>query len=815
MVRARVISVPSTLFDDADMQPCNIDAQNEAAESLRALIQAQLNGEPIEYVQLMGSFDILPPFYTPDDTSTGFEGLFASDLLIQPNTPLAVGIAEGNNITDAPYTDRVAQPFRGRSLYIEDLPIARMVEHPDDMLEAATRFVASNGQIDVTRIFTSGYDFFKDGTAATNLELGALPAPLDTLNNDFWTADELRCGFLGEGPGCNTPPLGVVNAHYSYNALLTAAGFLSGDPSEVVGSIESFEKLTGLILSIGCHSALTVPDAWALPLDLPISTARDWAQEQGGWLGSYTFAYGDTVVADRGTEGIITLIARELVAGATVGRALVDSKQRYALRQFEFTEYDEKSMIALTALTMPQYRLAQTATSSPNPPGAGSDGALDLTLIEEGASSTVTLGYNNNSNDLGTWYDLNGTAHSVFSRPLLPLYRAFEQRPRGDGTLAHGVLVRGGKYHDRLDVDPVFSAMSHDLISTIDEPEACARSLVPSRLGSLSTFDTAADTLQSLNVHTAQFRCAAEPGEPAPSPVTGTLRLYDDLTLELTHPLQPEQDSDFQPPVVTQQDIQRGANDVVVTLNASDNLGIREIVVLIYMDLDGAPGGDGMVSSVSSGNLVGTTGPWQINLPGAGNRPLAFQYVDLAGNITVKTLKGGLYRPDTGIDCTDPLNDVVFANADIGNCSIQTDGTAFSMDVDFRAAVRSDVRYRLRLIGPEGRRRIEYEAGSVSAAGFLNATVTETGSNSLRIEADAGAPQIGWTGSNLLQLRLETFRQLPSECFTPAEVSPAEVSPAEVSPADVAPPECEYEYCECEGAPEYRRVDVGPQTAVP
>ncbi|MEM7218448.1 MAG: hypothetical protein AAF515_08795 [Pseudomonadota bacterium] len=774
-VMARVISLPSAIYDDADRMPCSIEVQNALASEIREFIQAQLAGSSIEYVQLMGSLDIIPPYFTPDETVTGNERLFASDLLVKIGTALATAIAEGYNLTDAFYVDAVPQPFRGRFLYLEDVSIARMVETPADMLTAAAKFVANDGVLSLLSVQTSGYDFFIDGTEDVNRVLSAnLNVPLETLNNNTWTAAELRCQFLGIGDDCSgeVAALSVVNAHFSYNGLLTAAGFFSDDPLEIVRSSESAGLLSGLVLSIGCHSALTVPDAWAL-LDLPgvPNSARDWVQEMGSWVGSMNFAYGDTEVSDRGTEGLITLIVAFLTDGETLGKAIIKAKWQYGLGQFDFGEYDEKSMIGLTGFGMPQYTIDESIQTGAGEGAEGGDtgtpvGTLALTIIEEGANSVETFPISQVSASTGSYFTYEGGAQGVPGRPLLPTKRVFQLRPVGEGeTKVHGVVVRGGTYEDFLDQDPVFSVMQTDWNSGVGEPNPCVNALVPVVIGAVTTFDGGGDTLQSFTFQGGQFQCTQPGNLQGSGPVTGTTRVYDQATVELAHPSMPEFDDDYESPVVIEQTITRDpmTGDAVVTLDATDNIGIREIVALIYMDLDGVEGGPGMVTSVSTGMLMGAPGPYVLTLPGAASKPLAFQYVDLAGNVTVKTLKGGLYRPLAQFDCSDPIGDTGEPGEDIVSCSATSSGTRVTVDVHYAGNVpRSVTEYGLRL--QPSRRWIRWFSNQVDAAGFLDASVTEIGPNSLRFSFDAGDPRIGWDGMSEFAFELRTRRFMSDEC---------------------------------------------------
>jgi hypothetical protein len=95
---------------------------------------------------------------------------------------------------------------------------------------------------------------------------------------------------------------------------------------------------------------------------------------------------------------------------------------------------------------------------------------------------------------------------------------------------------------------------------------------------------------------------------------------------------------------VTRQDL-LGSSDtgiVAATLDAEDASGIREIIALVYRDDDDVPGGTGTATAYSVTERV--AGVFELELPDAFDNLLSFQYIDNAGNITSKTLKGALLR---------------------------------------------------------------------------------------------------------------------------------------------------------------------------
>jgi len=702
-VSATVISVPSNLYTTADEKPCEVAQQIALAEDIKSEIDTYRAAHPelaVEYIQLMGSLDIIPPYFVPDETQTGNESLFASDLLTRLGTPLSIAVSEGYMLTDAFYADAVPQPFNARQLYLEDISVSRMVETPDEIQANAQRFVDTNGVINLYSVamatgagtISTGYDFFVDGTDRIIDILSGLPGNHKTRNDTTWSADDLRCLFFGKGCPADNPnsvsALNTVNAHMSYNAALSAKGFYceyqdqsacpEGVANEAVFSGESAGiyddadgdgpaiTINGVTFSIGCHSALSVPDAWGLPeeLGLPVDTASDWVQELGTWVGSYNFAYGDTDVADRGTEGIMPLVIENFTKGMPLGQALVLAKQQYAMGLFEFGVYDEKSLVGLNLFGMPQATLEVTSpapsasaasalfATSASSATADPVGTLNIDYIENSATSQFSgTIYRHTNPNKGEWYSVDRDAQAILGRPLLPIVEPFQPPLRAvTGTTVHGVALRGGTFTNYLSRDPVFPAQTHDLVTSIGEPQPCVETLSPTLVALVNRFTAGPGDLgkESFIVQPGQFRCQPE---ASGSVVIGDFRIWNTMTLELLHPEGNALDSDLKPPVVTQQDLlgDPDTRDVNVTLTAEDDdSGIREIIALVYSD-DGLDGGTGMAQAYSTKAPAGASG-WpspftaQMTLPDAYDKLLAFQYIDGAGNITAKTLKGALMR---------------------------------------------------------------------------------------------------------------------------------------------------------------------------
>ncbi len=244
--------------------------------------------------------------------------------------------------TDNFYADRSPTPWRGRSLYIPDLAVGRLVESPVDINHYLAGYLATDGfdiRADVASddpahygaTFTTGYDFLTDQALAISNRFSdygfryngqfVLTYTNDTLINDSWDVGNLASQwfFPNQLPqltaSYNGPQtkfqLMSLNAHFSHYdaipaddkngtllaerlltptvALPQAAFFRDNDP--IYGDSAS------LIYSVGCHSGLSV-----IANDIRPGAASqyraDFAEavlKQGGnWIGNTGYGYGDS-----------------------------------------------------------------------------------------------------------------------------------------------------------------------------------------------------------------------------------------------------------------------------------------------------------------------------------------------------------------------------------------------------------------------------------------------------------------------------------------------------------------------------------------
>jgi hypothetical protein len=652
-IAMRLVSAPSVAFDAADSAPCDVAAQNAVAASIKTVVQAQLAANPsAESVVLFGDQSVIPHYAETDGTDVANERFYGGDALVREDTPLAATVAGGFNLTDAFYT-APGLPFGGRTLWLETQPIGRLAKGPQAIAGELAAFVAKGGRIVPTKALATGYDFFIDGTTENARVLQTL-APTTVLNDSSWLADDLRCKAFGtatpaSGPTCSVPEIAAVNLHGTHFAGLSANGFATGNFADFVDTndVAGGKLAQTLTASIGCHTGLDVPKTWSIPkaFGLKVDPANDWAEQPGVQIRPINYGLGHTDFADRGTEGLITQALARAAGGATLGQAVVSAKVAYLLGLRQVDVYDEDSVISLALLGLPQWR---TATAPPPPPPASSGtpyGTLQLTLLESGGSSSASHAIAQVGSAKGSYFTLDGQADAPNARAIQPTLALFEGRVAA-GTRVHDVALRGGTYTVLTPFDPTIATFTQEWLASQPEPTACVDTMSPTQLGTINTIDVRGQTLQTLLFTGGQFECTLPSAQQGTSPVVGDERLWTSATIEALHPSTAALDGDFSPPTVTQQLVVANpvSGDVTLTLDAADPSGLREIVALVFEDLDGTPGGPGRAVAYTTGNILGSPGPHQLVLPGAFGKLIALQYIDGAGNLLLKSFKGKLFE---------------------------------------------------------------------------------------------------------------------------------------------------------------------------
>lgn len=659
-VGARVISVPSDIFDPWDTQPCRIEPLRTLADQLGATIRAQLAGNPsINNVIILGDFDTLPSDIKADFTSVGYEGLFAGDLPVRPDSSLAAVFRAGHFLTDACFTDTDPLDFNGGLFCVEDIPTGRITT-TERLLQEVESFVATGGVINYASGLVTGYEFFKDVATSMSTDLAKLQSSdsVVTLINEFWDSDGLN-GL--EANWCDVPGLGVaaVQGHASFNAILAPKGYNSipRDFTDITTVEECFDTGAGsLVATIGCHTVTPVP-ASALP-DQKFFTSDPsltWTDRRGTWIGSYGFGLGHTDTDELGTEGVLKRFIECIGAntGLTVGQCLVTAKQDYLQSRTSIDAYDIKAVMTLALFGIPQVAVVPAAAETqallqalaaedqtiPGDPA----GTLILDADDTEVPTSGPYNLTRVNTDNGSFFTVGGDYQAGTGRPFLPTLQVFSRTVPGGSIPARSMSLRSGDYELLTEFDPLISNLRTEWVEAASNTEsnACVGTMAPTEIGVFSLLSIGGQIRETFNLTTAQFECTLAPEDRGLSDTVGNTRKFENLTVEVRRPPSSLLADDLNPPDVTRRDIIANATtgDALAIVDAEDENDISEINVLVY-DEDRVNGGPGTVSSYSTGNILGQDGPFEVMLPGGAGKFIAIEYFDGANNKILKSGKG-------------------------------------------------------------------------------------------------------------------------------------------------------------------------------
>jgi len=418
----------TALYSQWDAAPASPLNANAVAQQIWYLLDQLLQNyyPAVNNLVLVGGDDIIPFYRVPDETMVSnerdyFTSLAADQASLLPNSPLAGALQAGYIQTDNFYADRQPTLWRGRSLYVPDLGIGRLVERPADMVRYLTAYSSQESYVvqadrqeagHAGAAMVTGYSFVKDAAEGivTQLQnygfkvdgnLGTTYRVEKSLIGDSWTLDQLTKTWFNNQLGqlkasysnLNTPYHFVsLNGHFSHNELdpadLTSNTFAATSllaPTVKEGNETSpyFKNGTSasLLYSIGCHAGLSASDL-AFPSD-KASFQADFPSailKQGGnWLGSSSFSYGEDKLVGY-SERLALLFTQQLglaikdgqgnYIGASIGDSLARAKRLYLQTNGPggFSIYDEKVILGLTFYGLPFIRVK---VPNPTPPTNG------------------------------------------------------------------------------------------------------------------------------------------------------------------------------------------------------------------------------------------------------------------------------------------------------------------------------------------------------------------------------------------------------------------------------------------------------------
>ena len=646
----------ASAYDAWNADPCSIENANAVTRAISSLVLSyQKTYSGISSVTLVGGDEQVPMARVPDLTSSVNERTFAaSDTgLGGADNPFTAAQKAGYLLSDDPYGTLQAVPWLGRSLYVPQLAVGRLVETPAQILGQLDQFAAAGGVVAPTSSLTTGYDFLSDGAQAVHSALsisllkaagGTAPTQTSLISN-AWTKAELLAALLPASG--SSPKIASINAHFDTSRALPANGNTTGTQTDLVttADLTPGRLKNTLLFSMGCHAGLNVPLSYS-----GISGANgtaDWpkalATQQALWVANTGYGLGDTATVAL-SESLMRNFAQRLDGTLTAGAALAFAKQAYLGELGTYGAADEKALQEIAFYGLPMWRIG----------GPTSDGSTAVVLPAPAALTTVTPtistgdatglpAYDTSSSpsflrhDLSgaSFWDVNGQTQTTAGAPIEP--RTSVGVTPTSGGQAHGVLVTGLASTDVTGITPQFSRVVIDQSS--NEPaQTVPGTTFPSGLATLSTVSTPVGDETRMVLLPGQF--FSDPGK-----TIGTQRLFTSVGTRTYY----SAGGNYAPPTFSLLGTSRSGTTATftATVTAPVTESVRRVLVLVHAS------GSSSWTPVELHNVTGNT--WSGDLVGA-RGPLEWfaQAVTSAGNVGTSTNKGSFFDsvPDFAVTLT-------------------------------------------------------------------------------------------------------------------------------------------------------------------
>jgi hypothetical protein len=574
-----------------DANPCSIDAANTVVRSINNLVANYRAKYPnLKYVVLLGTDTTLPSWRQQDLSSTSPEVDEANDLAfttsgLTKGNAIYAAAAQNAYLTDQAYGAFKERVWLGHDVPVADVSVSRLVETPDDIAGQLSQYLAVNGHLNPQTALTTGDSFFSDGAAAASASLGANFGLSPTNNATLlsptpWTHQNLLDAFFQKTGGA--PDIGALWAHYSHwvaqPALVT--------PTDLTGLATTADVAANaypnrLLFTVGCHSALNVPDTIANVSADDQKRLKDWAQaymaaKAAVYIGNTGFGYGDTDVVDL-SERLMDHFAAKLDTGGTIGEQWVQALHQYYSEPSNYDVLDEKVMVEANMYGLPFYDFGSTPAPAmpPTVPG-GSDSvqlpAITANVQAQDGGNGRSLFVDNGHPDGSTYTDSNGVR--LTAGTLTAFYRPMQPTVSRDVTIAdpnkvaHGAWISSLATHTVGGVKPVkpFPVV----FSPNDRPAKDYPNIFfPANVVTINRDAWFGQEHDTAVVNLGKF-------VPNDSGDLGTEQLVDSIGLQVGYSASP----DVTPPLITQVGAVKDATGFNAFVHVSDASGLARVAVL-------------------------------------------------------------------------------------------------------------------------------------------------------------------------------------------------------------------------------------------
>ena len=646
----------ASAYNAWNADPCSIENANAVTKSISSLVLSyQKTYSGISSVTLVGGDEQVPMARVPDLTSSVNERTFAtSDTGPKgADNPFTAAQKAGYLLSDDPYGTLQAVPWLGRSLYVPQLAVGRLVETPTQILGQLSQFVDAGGVVAPTSSLTTGYDFLSDGAQAVHSALsislskaagGKAPTQTSLISNAWTKADLLAALLPLHRP---SPQIASINAHFDTSRALPAIGNTTGDQTDLVttADLKPGRLKNGLLFSMGCHAGLNVPLSYS-----GISGANgtaDWpkalATQQALWVANTGYGLGDTATVAL-SESLMRNFAQRLDGALTAGAALAFAKQAYLGELGTYGAADEKALQEIAFYGLPMWRIGGPTSTGGTAVVLPAPAALTtVTPVISAEDATGLPVYDTSSSPLfirhdlsgASFWDANGQTQTTAGAPIEP--RTSVGVTPTSGGQAHGVLVTGLASTDVTGVTPQFGRVVIDQSS--NEPaQTVPGTTFPSGLATLSTVASPVGDETRMVLLPGQF--FSDPGK-----TIGTQRLFTSVGTRTYY----STGGNYAPPTFSLLGTSRSGTTATftATVPAPVTESVRRVLVLVHAS------GSSSWTPVDLHNVTGNT--WSGDLVGA-RGPLEWfaQAVTSAGNVGTSTNKGSFFDsvPDFAVTLT-------------------------------------------------------------------------------------------------------------------------------------------------------------------
>ncbi|MDM8519868.1 Ig-like domain-containing protein, partial [Anaerolineales bacterium HSG6] len=525
-------------------------AKNLVAGYLKTIIDDYKTLNPLEYVVLVGSDDVIPFFRYADNALMGPEQNFVPPFKDENSSQ--TGLRFNYTLGQGEYG---ASDQLNETLYLPELAVGRLVENPTDIITVLDAYLNTTDGIipQPQSAFVSGYDFLDDTAQAVVAELksggvvtvNSLIASYDLSpkDPDSWTGKQLQTKFLSQ-----RHDVAFLAGHFSASCAL-AADWETNMCTDAIINQNAPDLSNAIIYSGGCHSGFNMVDAHGVS---KVTREPDWAQafaQKGAvFVAGTGYQYGDTDFIEYG-ERLYLEFTKQLFMGdqpVSVGQALVRAKWEYAKKTTNWRGMHEKTFVQTVLYGLPMLRVAtpnQTTTRQSSRAAIVSDVSsyatnpgqtlglqyadvilkptltlqeLELTNVDNPAETTVATylsGIDGNFTNSG--------------EPALPLEIHAVDVPNKPDLVLRGVGFRSGDYTDTPHVLPLAGTSATEIrgVHQIFSSDI----FYPIQPWRVNYFNALAETGGS----TWLMHIPAQYKADAPGATTSTMRQYNNMGLRL------------------------------------------------------------------------------------------------------------------------------------------------------------------------------------------------------------------------------------------------------------------------------------------